>query len=287
MILFNSNGTHRKTQKSKLTQKLSLQYVDLQEPYVALVDMSMIWSIATPTAEDLQTQDGNSHKWSDYVHRVSSIIDAADAEAYVVAAVISQQLSNILCTWMTGCDANSGFYGNGKKSVYDQVAKSHVARRQLSRCLELEEEVVELLFEFTRHVIYGDNNSSTVAEARAAKWNRMKNKYFIHVPPDGDILLQHCLRANYLAYLMRHLSMKHHPSPLVHGWELVGDRCRPVRHTRPVLPTHLPAPEAPEESGEDDNEDDDDEGDDDVQRRTGDFESDDSKSSEAECFDSG
>ena len=30
MALFNSNGTHMKTQKSKLTQKLSLQYVDLQ-----------------------------------------------------------------------------------------------------------------------------------------------------------------------------------------------------------------------------------------------------------------
>ena len=30
---------------------------------------------------------------------------------------------------MTGCDANSGFYSKGKKSVYDQVAKSPVAQR--------------------------------------------------------------------------------------------------------------------------------------------------------------
>ena len=35
---------------------------------------------------------------------------------------------------MTGCDANSGFYGKGKKSVYDPVAKSPVAQQQLSRC---------------------------------------------------------------------------------------------------------------------------------------------------------
>ena len=35
---------------------------------------------------------------------------------------------------MTGCDANSGFYGKGKKSVYDQVAKSPEAKQQLSRC---------------------------------------------------------------------------------------------------------------------------------------------------------
>jgi len=52
---------------------------------------------------------------------------------------------------MTGCDANSSFYGKGKKSVHDRVAKSPVARRQLSRCgdsVDLEE-----LFQFTRHVI--------------------------------------------------------------------------------------------------------------------------------------
>ena len=71
---------------------------------------------------------------------------------------------------MTGCDANSGFYGKCKKLVYDQVAKNPVARRQLSWCgesIDLEENEVEQLFEFTRRVIYGDNKSSTVAEARA------------------------------------------------------------------------------------------------------------------------
>ena len=30
---------------------------------------------------------------------------------------------------MTGWDANSGFFSKGKKSVYDQVAKSPVAQR--------------------------------------------------------------------------------------------------------------------------------------------------------------
>ena len=108
---------------------------------------------------------------------------------------------------MTGCDANAGFYGKGKKLMYDQVAKSPVARRQQfwwGESLHLEEEVVEQLFEFTRHVIYGDNKSSTIAEARAAKWKRMKNKSFICLPPDADSLRQHCLCANYLAYLMCH-----------------------------------------------------------------------------------
>jgi len=71
---------------------------------------------------------------------------------------------------MTGCDANSGLYGKGKKLVFDQVAKNHVARWQLSWCgesLDLEEEELEQLFEFTRHVTYGDNKSSTIYGARA------------------------------------------------------------------------------------------------------------------------
>jgi hypothetical protein len=67
VALFNSNGTYRKTQKSKLIQKFSLQPVDLQEPYIALINMGMIWTMATLTAEDRQTQDGT---WSDYVQKV-------------------------------------------------------------------------------------------------------------------------------------------------------------------------------------------------------------------------
>ena len=125
------------------------------------------------------------------------VIDTADTDAYVTAAVISRQLPGMLCIkrkqetvlyrglvtdemadcivqlhCMTGCDANSSFYSKGKKSVYDRVANSPVARQQLSRCgdtINLEEEVLQELFHFTRHVIYGDKKSSTVAEASAAK----------------------------------------------------------------------------------------------------------------------
>ena len=207
------------------------------------------------------------------------VIDAADTDAYVAAAVISQQLPGMLCIKrkqeivlcrglvteemagcivqlhsFTGCDANSSFYGKGKSSVYDKVAKNSTAQWQLSQCgdsLDLSEEVVEELFKFTRHIIYGDKKSNSKAEASTAKWNKMKNKSFVRLPPDADSLRQHCLRANYLAYLVRHPSLKCHPSPLGHGWELVGGRCRPVRHTRPALPMHLPAPGPAAESEED------------------------------------
>jgi len=76
VALFNSNGMYRKTQKSKLLQKFSLQPIDLLDPYIALIDMGMIWRMATPTAEGRQTQDGTPYKWSDYVQKISSIIFA-------------------------------------------------------------------------------------------------------------------------------------------------------------------------------------------------------------------
>ena len=57
----NSNGTYRKTQKSKLIQKFSFQPVDLQEPCIALIDMGKIIR-------------HNPYEWSDYVQKVSSII---------------------------------------------------------------------------------------------------------------------------------------------------------------------------------------------------------------------
>ena len=39
---------------------------------------------------------------------------------------------------------------------------------------------------------------------------------------------------------MLHPLLKKYPSPIGHGWELVDGKCRPVRHTCPALPTHLP-----------------------------------------------
>ena len=119
--------------------------------------------------------------------------------------------------------------------------------------------------------------------ARATKWKAMKKKLFIHLPPDADSLHQHCLRANYLAYLVLHPSLKDHPSPLGHGWELASSRCRPVRHTHPALPTHLPEPELSEDSEEvESNEDNDDEEDNCVPRRCDDS----SESSDTDSIDS-
>ena len=62
--------------------------------------------------------------------------------------------------------------------------------------------------------------------------------------------------------------LKYHPSPLRHGWELVGGRCHPVQCTQPAFQMHLPAPGLAKENedGESESEDEKEE-DDGAQRR--------------------
>ena len=98
------------------------------------------------------------------------------------------------------------------------------------------------------------------------KWKKMKNIPFSRLPPYADSLRQHCLHANYLAYLVHHPSLKRHPSPLGHGWEVVGGHSHSICHTWPALPMHLPAPGPAEESEEDESKEDEEEKDDGAQR---------------------
>lgn len=61
VALFNSNGTYGKTQKSRIIQKLSLQPVGMQEPYIALIHMGLIWRTTISSAENRQKQAGTPH----------------------------------------------------------------------------------------------------------------------------------------------------------------------------------------------------------------------------------
>ena len=117
---------------------------------------------------------------------------------------------------------------------------------------DIEEEAIEELFEFTHLVICGDKVSRTMGTAQAAKWKAMKKKSFICLP---DSLHQHCLRANYLAYLVHHPSLKDHPGVMAYR-ELASGHCRAVCHTCPTLPTQLPEPELSEDTEEDEDNDD-------------------------------
>ena len=196
------------------------------------------------------------------------IIDAADTDVYIQAAAISHDVPGIICIKkkkellfcrgmcadediakcliqfhvMTGCDANSCFYGHGKSTLYDKMVKSVECRRLLSSCgerLPLKEDVLNDLVSYVTRFVYGDVQSSSLGIARAAKWKGQKNKSLMRLPPDSDSLKQHILRANYLAYIQRHPELRTHPSPVGHGWELINGCCKPVRHTQPPLPLTL------------------------------------------------
>ena len=63
--IFNVNGTLRKTQKSKLMEAMTLN--DKPEPinYTAVIDVGLIWRLATPAIEDTEKPDGTTYTWGD------------------------------------------------------------------------------------------------------------------------------------------------------------------------------------------------------------------------------
>ena len=103
----------------------------------------------------------------------------------------------------------------------------------------LSDDVLNDLKSFVIHYIYGDTQSSSLNQARATKWRSFKKKSLMFLIPDDDSLEQHIKRANFLAYIQHHPDLRRHPSPIGHGWELVNGYCRPVHHTKPVLPCSL------------------------------------------------
>ena len=60
----NINGTMKKVQKPKLIDKLNLQLIEnVQEGYIAIVDMGFLWRLATPSVEDREKADGTTFTW--------------------------------------------------------------------------------------------------------------------------------------------------------------------------------------------------------------------------------
>ena len=121
-------------------------------------------------------------------------------------------------------DANSGL----QAFIVRQVAKCYNVSWQGVEMnqVDCDEEVLEeLLFNL---VIYADKKSSSMAEVCATKI--MEDDIVYLSPYRSDCLHQHCLCTNYLAYLAQHPTLRSHPSPIRHGWELVDGRCWPICH---------------------------------------------------------
>jgi hypothetical protein len=192
------------------------------------------------------------------------VLDCEDTDVYVQAAYVSQQVRGDLlikrkhvlinCRAMlseevadiiiplhviTGSDHTSGFYGHGKKKVWEKVKINSEARELLGRVgesLELKHDVRADMKAFVLSVIYAESADVSCGQARVSKWHKLKNKSTIRLPPDDDSLNLHMERSNYLTYCQLHYNLQEHPSPIGHGWELVNGKCRPVRHTLPPLP---------------------------------------------------
>eukprot|EP00794_Sanderia_malayensis_P000931 gene931-241_t len=175
---------------------------------------------------------------------VPVVIDAEDTDFLVLAAHVAHKVNGILglkrkkeiydckqlCTAEvskiivplhihTGADAVSGFFGHGKKSVVEKTVKSSDAMQLLKdvrKSVPATPEVMEHLANFTIRHVYGDRKSTTLVEARALKWEKMKNKSTRGIPPDEDSHDLKAKRINYQANILINFDKPDHP-PLWSG----------------------------------------------------------------------
>ena len=143
----------------------------------------------------------------------------------------------------TRADALSGFYGHGKPSVFESAMKSQKALKLLSglgKSLPVTSQTEKDMEKFTIKYVYKDKTRKTLAEARTKKWDAMKRKSTLRIPPDTDSHHLKVTRGNYQTFIMlsfmdRDTSL----STLQHGWNLQMGKCLPIRHTKPALPQRL------------------------------------------------
>ena len=98
---------------------------------------------------------------------------------------------------------------------------------------------IQKLTQFVIKYIYSDSKSNTIPEARASRWKQQKKKSLTRIIPDMDSLKNHIKRANYIAYIQMHFSLKNHPSPLDNGWHMENGICLPTRSRLPPLPPNV------------------------------------------------
>ena len=87
--------------------------------------------------------------------------------------------SLILFYVLTGCDHNSGFYATSKKLTAECLKKTKEAHDLLAASgtqLPVTQDVISDLEQFVMQHVYGDTNSKTLADVRAAKGKAQKKK---------------------------------------------------------------------------------------------------------------
>jgi len=196
------------------------------------------------------------------------VIDAEDTDVVILSAYVAHQLEGTLaikrkdkiisCRDLcsddvaeiliplhihSGSDTTSGFYGHGKKTVYEKGTGTQEARnllKDVGKTLPVTQEVLQQMATFTIRHIYNDTISKTLGEARARKWGEMKNKSTSRIPPDPDSHNLHVTRVNYQVYIQLNYDKPDAPpNPTNHGWTMKDGRCVSVRYTHDALPRSL------------------------------------------------
>ena len=178
----------------------------------------------------------------------TAVLDSEDTDAYVQAAYVSNQIqgellikrkqalvnchtmlpddvSNVIVPLhvLTGSDHTSGYYG--KKPPLQKLMKDPEARELLGRVgesLELKDEVKADMKAFILSKDYGEDIALTYGQARASKWQKLKKKSTVRLPPDDDTPNHHCTRQNRITYYQLHFTFVAHPTPIGHGWEIIN-----------------------------------------------------------------
>ena len=87
---FNVDGSMHKTCKSKLLQEFTLDPVS-EKPHnhISLVDMGLIWRLATPSSEDRKAKkrDGSQYRWSDYLDKICNMVISRHSDACLIVLV--------------------------------------------------------------------------------------------------------------------------------------------------------------------------------------------------------
>ena len=97
LSIFNSNGSIRKCQKSKLIQAMELNPVSIRN-YISIVDMGLIWRLATPSIADKDKNDGTCYSWKDYADKVFNLILSRHPNATTIIGVNDYYGSDVLNT---------------------------------------------------------------------------------------------------------------------------------------------------------------------------------------------
>ena len=118
LSIFNSNGTIRKCQKSKILQEMHLKSVYYSK-YFAIVDMGLLWRLSAPSSADREKGNGTVYTWKDHGDKVFEIILTRHPSASVIIAVNDYYGNDIIDVKDgEGQKSSAAFVGGQTKNVF-------------------------------------------------------------------------------------------------------------------------------------------------------------------------